>query len=138
MSCGPACVRQLLLERGIDKTEKEIRKITDFTPDDGTREPSLAAALRTLDNAGAYHAGCVDPADFEQLVMRAPFLVLLKPASGEHWVIVDGMDGQLVLIRDPAGMSGDEDDTRGLEGTMKREVFDELWRLAIHRVVFRG
>lgn len=133
LSCGAACVRQLLLDGGIDVPEPRIRELAGFHPQlGGTIADGLRSALEALHVGHRYAAGAADVRDFEKLLRRAPLIVLL----GKHWVILDRVERGLVHVRDPAGLAGDETGA-GFEGVLARDVFDLQWTRGIHQVVFR-
>ncbi|HSO00441.1 MAG TPA: cysteine peptidase family C39 domain-containing protein [Candidatus Nanopelagicales bacterium] len=133
LSCGAACARQLLLDDGIAKPEAEIREIALFSPDFGGIFCSpLAAALEQLGGGRRYRGAVIDPEWHEVLFENTPFVAMLA----DHWVIVDQIDDETVLVRDPAGLPG-IDETVGFEGVMRRDVFEERWTLGIHQAVYR-
>lgn len=135
MSCGPACCRQLLLDRGIDVAEEKLRIDAYCDTIVGSGASELADALNTAVGADEYKGGSLENlSDLPKLMRCAPFLALLKLGS-RHWVIVDGQNSLFVQIRDPAGMP--KDLSVGAEATMRIEQFHRYWTLGLHAVVFR-
>jgi predicted double-glycine peptidase len=136
LSCGPACVRQILLDNGVEEAESTIRELCGFDPERGSWEDGLAAALQEMSGQN-YGRGQVGPDDWSYLFRRVPFIAMLKPRTGLHWVIVDEVAEDVVHIRDPWGIP-EEDNMHGFEGIMKRGEFDNLWRLSYNRAVYRN
>jgi ABC-type bacteriocin/lantibiotic exporter with double-glycine peptidase domain len=133
MSCGAACVRQLLLDAGMDIAESALREEAHFDPVSGIDGRALALVLERHLGPSRYAAGSVPPDQLELLARTVPFLALVR-APGRHWIIVDGLDEEHVYVRDPAGP---ETASVGLEGTMSRGVFLDRWRRAINGAVYR-
>ncbi len=136
MSCGAACIRQLLLDDGISHPEAFIRRQTDFNDNLGISVESIASTLNKLNQCQLYRGGGVAESAFEALNLTGAWIVRVKPPTGSHYIIVDGMDKELVLIRDPWGLkapgSGD-----GLIAKLALTDFLEYWRKGINQVVFR-
>lgn len=135
MSCGAACARQLLLDEGVDITEIEIRTVSGFTESLGTEARPLAEALSLLDKPNRYSGGAVMPDDLDALLANAPFIALLKIGNEKHWLIVDGVTNDELLLRDPAGTV--DYPALGAECTVFRGDFEAAWLRAVHGTVFR-
>ena len=140
-SCGVACVRQLLRDRGIEVSEGEVRAASSTTRGSLTTVRELTSALNTLFERARrverFKGGSVDVDDaWSKLLKRAPFLALVKRPAGKHWVIVDAEDSDgSVCLRDPAPSSSMPG--CGHEETMSWTEFNEQWTSAIHAAVFR-
>lgn len=133
LSCGAACVRQLLLDVGIFVIEQKIQELAGLSPMlGGIYADGIKSALETLHVGQRYRSGSVDIRDFEKLLERVPIIVMLS----KHWVILDRVEDGLVYVRDPAGMPGGTG-TVGCEGVLVRAAFDEQWTRGTHQVVFR-
>ena len=132
MSCGAACVRQILLDAGIHVPEAKIRELAGFHPVFGIWADGVASALEKLHAGQRYVATSVDLGSAGLLFRCAPFIALL----GKHWVIIDRVEVKLVYVRDPAGLPG-SDGAVGVEGVLRREIFDDRWLRGIHQAVFR-
>jgi ABC-type bacteriocin/lantibiotic exporter with double-glycine peptidase domain len=135
MSCGAACARQLLLDSGIEVSEERIRTLASFDPTDGTSAGALAHALTELHPGTRYVGGTVFPEHLGALLRRAPFLALLKTPR-RHWVLVDRIEGELVLLRDPAG-SDETDSMDGVDAEMDLRSFLERWKSTLNGTVYR-
>lgn len=107
--------------------------MTDYMPGEGTSAASLAKVLGQLDPARRYQGGVIFPDHWDWLLAHAPFIAQVRPGKSRHWVIVDGMNEGLVLIRDPAGVP--ESPTCGAEGKVRKDMFEELWRRGAFQVV---
>jgi len=127
MSCGPACVRQLLKDAGLEISEETIRKLSKFDPKYGTGAHDLANALNKLfKQENLYQGGGVDPEAFNALINRGPWIARVKLSTGPHFVIVDGIKDNQVLIREPWG-SNSPGIGNGLAGEIDIDVFKEYW-----------
>ena len=137
MSCGPACVRQLLKDAGLDISEEMIRTLSKFKPQFGTQASDLANALnKLLKQEDLYQGGSVEPEAFDALVKRGSWIARVKLSTGPHFIIVDGIKDDKVLIREPWN-SHVPKSGNGLACEIDREVFKEYWRRGIHQVVFK-
>jgi ABC-type bacteriocin/lantibiotic exporter with double-glycine peptidase domain len=135
MSCGAACARQLLSDKGINTTESIIRELANFEPEYGIDASSLANALNKLSPESQFRGGSVPPEAFEALNKRGAWIARVKPSSGAHFVIVDGVDNNNVLIRDPwedvaPGVGN------GLEAKIPVSEFMDYWNRGINQAVF--
>jgi hypothetical protein len=137
MSCGPACARQLLKDAGLEIAEETVRKSSKFDPKYGTQASDLADALNMLfKQEKLYQGGGVDPEAFNALVYRGSWIARVKLPSCPHFVLVDGVKDDKVLIRDPWG-SNSPGTGNGLAGEINIDIFKEYWRRGIHQVVFK-
>lgn len=136
MSCGAACARQLLLDRGISVEESVVRDLARVSPETGTGVEGVADALNALDSNFSYRAGSVMPEQFAALNSRGPWIAQLKPSTGPHFVIVDGVRNGNVLLRDPWGASA-PGAGQGLQGTVNVSDFMEYWRRSLNKMVYR-
>lgn len=134
-SCGPACLRQLLIDRGERVEESRLRGFG--LPDGRTDALALRRAAESFGlRGGKLLAGSIDLAfDDAQAALRlvsntGPVAVLL----GSHWVVMDGIrsDG-MVELRDPWGTSG-PGSNGGLFAAIDEERFINAWRAASFQV----
>jgi ABC-type bacteriocin/lantibiotic exporter with double-glycine peptidase domain len=138
MSCGAACVRQLLLDADIDVPEATIRESAHFDPVSdaqvGIRLHGLADALQAHHPGASYRHGAVPESELDRLADAVPFIVLLRTPS-KHFVIVDEVGPTEIRVRDPAGT--DEDPSVGATGVIDRTDFIERWKRAFSGTLFR-
>lgn len=135
MSCGAACVRQILLDAGIDVAESTIRELAGYDEELGTFAEGLVGALDRLQPSVRYRQQAVLPEELDALAQRVPFIALLRMPS-RHFVIVDRVDLAEVHLRDPAGTG--EDTSVGASGVMDRKEFLDRWKRAINGAIYRG
>ena len=135
MSCGAACVRQLLRDEGIDLEESVIREPTDFTPESGISSESLASALSKLNPKKNYRGGGVAPEAINALMKTGSWIARVKPSSGAHYILVDKIEKEVVFVRDPWGLQS-PGRGQGLEAQLILSDFVELWTRGINQVVF--
>lgn len=136
MSCGPACVRQVLADEGIIVTEAQVRAaVPRFNAELGTDAESLAQGAQTF-RSGPVRGGTFEAegAPVDPARLPTPWIARLKPGTGPHYVIVDEVGESAVAIRDPWGAAA-PGPGQGMSGTITREAFDELWRNAIQKAV---
>lgn len=133
MSCGAACVRQLLLDAEIDIAEATIRSDCGFDPVNGIEGIAIVQVLEKHLAPRRYRSGAVLPTQLGLLARSAPFLVLVR-APWRHWIIVDAVAEEYIHVRDPAGL---EATNVGLQGVIQRGAFLERWRRATNGAVFR-
>ncbi len=127
MSCGVACVRQILLDEGIETDETEIRDLTKFDQVFGTEVKSLAQTLNRIHPRTEFNGGSLRKEDFDALVRTGTWIARLKMIRAAHFVIIDGVENDLVIIRDPSG----------IVGKLRKEDFLELWTIGINQTVYR-
>jgi ABC-type bacteriocin/lantibiotic exporter with double-glycine peptidase domain len=134
MSCGAACVRQLLLDTGVDVSEAAIRELVGFHPELGMLIEGLRDALNDLHAAtGAYECGTAKKEQFDMFAHVVPFIALVRTPS-RHFLIVDEISLGDVRVRDPAGTPAGP--SVGAIGWMDRQAFVERWTRASNGVVF--
>jgi len=127
-TCVVACIRQLLIDSGIEVSERMLAEAVGILDGDGSTAESAARTLTELHPRLAYVGGCLP---FEQLSVffrRDPWVAFLRTDSGRvHSVIVDGFDGSLVRVRDPWGLTG-PGTGNGVRATMELELFQSRWK----------
>lgn len=133
-SCGAACVRQILLDAGIDVPEAVLREAAGYDAAFGITLDGLRDAFAAHHPGATYQHGTVWPEHLDGLASAVPFIVLLRTPS-RHFVIIDEVGPAEVHVRDPAG--ADEDPSAGAVAVMDRGVFLERWKQARHGVIFR-
>lgn len=140
MSCGVACGKTLLADRGLDFTEAEIRAIAKFDEDYGISPDNLAEVLNKLDPNSKLVSGIPDADSIDEtfkiLNSTGPWVAGISLPKNNHFVIIDGVENGLVKIRDPWGVNG-LGSIFGVEGTVKYDDFLRLWRNALNKAVFR-
>ncbi|NER49475.1 MAG: hypothetical protein F6J92_22825 [Symploca sp. SIO1A3] len=136
MSCGAACVRQLLSDEGIEVAESVIRAEAEFSSEWGTEVGNLAKALTQLHPNTLYRGGGVVPGAFESLNRTGSWIARVKPITGPHFIIVDGVKDELVQIRDPWGPLA-PGIGQGWVAKLALSDFFDYWRLGINQAVFR-
>jgi len=135
-SCQAACARQLLKDAGMDISEPELLGRIGYLEEWGTTTAGTAGALDELHPRLGYAGGAVDPAVAAILFQRDPWIASLRTDRGTvHAVIVDGLDGDVVRVRDPWGLTGPGSGT-GTRATIKLTNFMEHWHWALNNVVF--
>jgi ABC-type bacteriocin/lantibiotic exporter with double-glycine peptidase domain len=135
-SCQAACARQLLKDAGLDVSEPELLSRIGYLEEWGTITASTAQALNELHPQLGYDGGAVDPEVTTILFKRDPWIASLRTDRGTvHAVIVDGLDGDIVWVRDPWGLKGPGSGT-GTRATIKLSDFLEHWHWALNNVVF--
>jgi hypothetical protein len=107
-----------------------------YLEDWGTTSAGTAQALDELHPQLGYAGGAVAPEAITILVKGGPWIASLKTDRGTvHAVIVDRLQGDVVHVRDPWGLSGPGSGT-GTQATIKLSDFLEHWRWAINSAVF--
>jgi predicted double-glycine peptidase len=146
MSCGLACVRQMLKDSGVKVTESEIIKmlskapfgIDHFKPQEGTVVEQLQFVINQLHPDHKFISGSVEPGAFNALNKRGSWIAMLGSNSKNipnHYVIVDGMKGDNVLIRDPWGLVA-PGKGRGLEAEWSISKFMDAWNWTRCNAIF--
>ena len=135
MSCGAACARQTLLDQGIDIPEVLIREIAKVSPQTGVDVDGVLTALNKLDPNNLYVGGGVSPEAFDALNNLGPWIARVKPSTGPHFVIVDGLQNGRVMLRDPWGANA-PGPGQGIQGSVEIDDFMEYWRLGVNQAIF--
>lgn len=135
-SCQAACARQLLLDAGVAVSESELLKQIGHLDGWGTTTPDTATVLDELHPKLGYAGGAVDEKLLPILVRRGPWIASLRTGRGVvHAVIVDGLDGDVVRVRDPWGISGPGSEC-GTRATIHLSDFLEHWHWAMNNAVY--
>jgi predicted double-glycine peptidase len=135
-SCQAACARQLLKDAGIQVSEAELIAKIGYLEGWGTSSGGTARALDELHPRLGYDGGAVDPGAVQILFKRDPWIAALRTDRGTvHAVIVDRLEGDIVHVRDPWGLSGPGSGT-GTQATIQLSDFLEHWHWAINNAVF--
>ncbi len=134
-SCQAACARQLK-DAGVHVSEAEILDKIGYLEGWGTSAESVAQVLDDMHPRLGYAGGAVDPQPAAILFKRDPWIASLKTHQGTvHAVIVDMIEGDVVHVRDPWGVSGPGSLT-GTEATITLSAFLEHWHWATNNAVF--
>lgn len=135
-SCQCACARQLLIDAGVDLTEQDLLARFGYIEGYGTISERTAEVLSDLHPFREYHGGSVAPEAIDILLKHEPWIASLRTDRGTiHAVIVDGIDGDIIQVRDPWGLNGPGSGTGSL-ATIKYGDFIEHWHWALNNIVF--
>jgi predicted double-glycine peptidase len=135
-SCQAACARQLLRDAGVEISEAEILGKIGYLEGWGTMAEDAARVLDEFHPRLGYAGGAVPPEAASILFKRDPWIASLKTDRGTiHAVIVDRLEGDVVQVRDPWGLSGPGSGT-GTRATIRLSDFLEHWHWAINNAVF--
>ncbi|MDJ1496820.1 hypothetical protein QNI19_28050 [Cytophagaceae bacterium DM2B3-1] len=138
MSCVQACVRQLLKDAGINTSEKDLTKASSFSEQYGTDFKDIVPILNELHpnrkfDAGSPAIGDKEPEEIAIILTKVKkiWIARLKPTTGPaHSVIVDGIENNIVTLRDPWGNGVGTQ--KGAVGTMTLQNFCKLWTKGIN------
>ena len=134
-SCQAACARQLLRDAGVDLSETELLAEIGYYEGYGTTAEDTAPVLSRFHPQLEYAAGSIPLEALPILFKRDSWIVNLKTDHGTvHSVIVDGLEGEVVRVRDPWGVNGPGSGT-GTTATITLHDFLEHWHWAINRAV---
>jgi hypothetical protein len=134
-SCLAACARRLLLEAGVELSEAAIVAKTGYIEGWGTTCSLVAHALDELHPRLGFGGGAVDPRAVLVLGQLSPWIASLRGDRGAlHGVIVDKIEGGVVHVRDPWGLSGPGSGT-GTRATIRLADFLEHWHYAANNVI---
>lgn len=135
-SCVVACARQLLREAGVEMSEADLAWRIGVVEGSGSTPGPAGVTLSGLHPRLRYQGGAVDPdADLPVLFRRDPWIAYVRTDFGRlHAVIVDRLDGNLVHVRDPWGLTGPGSGT-GTKATMTLADFRAHWFGAMYTVV---
>jgi hypothetical protein len=134
-SCVIAFTRQLLRDAGAEFSEADLIEDIGVREGFGSELEPAAAVLSELHPRLLYLAGSIDPDGVYELIRRDPWIARVRTLSGRyHTVIVDGLYGEVLSIRDPWGLTG-PGAGRGSEATIRLDVFLEHWRFGIHEAI---
>jgi len=134
-SCVVACVRQLLRDAGEEVAEVDLTERIGLLEPFGSGLETAAEVLSELHPRLTYAAGSVDPDQVHVLIKSDPCVARVKTFSGRyHAVIVDGLIGNVVTVRDPWGLSGPGSGS-GTEAEIELRDFLEHWRYGIHGTI---
>lgn len=100
--CGPACLKMIFEYYGINKSEKELAKLTKTTPTRGCFEKDMVRAS----NQFGFKAVVKDKSSIKELrklVSKGiPVIVdWFSPIDAGHYSVVVGFSGSKILIADP-------------------------------------
>ena len=135
-SCQIACAFQLLKDAGIETTEADLLAEIGYIDGWGSSASSTAKALGQVHPRLGYRGGAVGPENLVILLKRDPWIASLMTDHGTvHAVIVDGLEDELVHVRDPWGLSGPGSES-GTRATIRISDFLEYWDAALYNAVF--
>ena len=141
-SCGAACTRQFLLDRGIDIDEATLYAYASapkVTPDATHYLMTVHDIKRALEQEGGIQrpiiAGTIRPLPtINQLASFGRAFTPFMALQGGHWIIVDEITADVVKIRDPWGEQG-AGSAQGLEAELTHEQFMTAWTNGGHTAV---
>lgn len=135
-SCQIACAFQLLKDAGIKTSEADLVAEIGYIDGWGSSASSTAKALDGLHPRLGYRGGAVDAVNLAILLKRDPWIASLMTDQGTvHAVIVDGLEDELVQVRDPWGVSGPGSES-GTRATIRIGDFLAYWDGALYNAVF--
>lgn len=127
-TCVVACVRQLLLDAGVEFSEADLTERIGLLDESGSTGESAARILTELHPRLVYLGGSLPLEQLSLFFRRDPWIAFLRTDSGRvHSVIVDNCAGKVVHVRDPWGLSG-PGSNRGSRGTLELDAFEIRWR----------
>jgi hypothetical protein len=107
-----------------------------YIEDFGTTAEHTAPVLDGLHPGLGYGGGTVSQDDVAILFRRDPWIASLRTYHGTvHAVIVDALEGTIVHVRDPWGLSGPGAGS-GSKATMHLTDFLEHWHWSMNKAVF--
>jgi hypothetical protein len=135
-SCTVACVRQLLRDASSDLTELDLISRIGVIEGYGSTAESAARVLDELHPRLGYHGGAINPEAIGILFGRDPWIAFLQTDHRTiHSVIVDSLNGDVVSLRDPWGLSGPGSGS-GTQATIRLADFLEHWHWAINNAIY--
>ncbi len=134
-SCQVACARQLLKDVGVAVSEAELLARIGYLEGWGTAAEDVAPVLSDLHPGLGHDGGSIPPEAVSVLFDRGPLIANVRTDRGTvHAVIVDGLDGDTVRVRDPWGLKGPGSGT-GTKATLSLQDFLEHWQWALNKAV---
>ncbi|MCR9171014.1 MAG: hypothetical protein NXI10_00865 [bacterium] len=145
MSCGLACVAQFVRDKGVNITEKAVRKIAKFESD-GIDPFTLGPIVQDLlPNGKVYHGSFdynglrgVELLEAANSIAEGSWIASFGPSNSRiHTIIVDKIINDIVFLRDPWDTSkakgyGNE---FGVEAQIKVDDFVRLWSSSNHHFI---
>lgn len=123
-SCVAACCKMLLEDEHIP--EAKIRVFVKVIKDEGADIEDAPDALKRLDPSVSYtYHKKLSLDELRAATEKGPVMISIQTSiigHGYHAVIVDGFEGQLVLIRDPLP------ELEGSAYKITLETFKRAWR----------
>ena len=134
-SCVAACVRQLLGDEGVEVSEAEIRADSNYSDESGIEFTSILNFLSNRHPLKRFQAGVPDVPGLNMVELAQKlsrdtgvWVAGIKPNNGiNHSVLVDAIEGNIILVRDPWGGRTDGIGTSGAQGEMLLEYFVACW-----------
>ncbi len=134
-SCQAACARQVLMDAGVHVSEEELLAEIGYYEGYGTTAEHMAPVLSQLHPRLGYLAGSIPHQALAILFKRDPWIADLKTFHGTvHSVVVDGIVGEMVRVRDPWGVNG-PGSGKGSTATIALRDFLEHWHWAFNKAV---
>lgn len=99
--CGPASLKMVLEYFGLNKTEKELAKLTDTNPKNGT---SLAGIIKAARRVGfkASHKDLSQFTDIQKLLnKKIPVIIDWFHEDCGHYSVAVGLDAKNIYLMDP-------------------------------------
>jgi predicted double-glycine peptidase len=135
-SCTAACVRQLLKDASLDFGEPELAARIGVVVGFGSTAGDAARILDELHPRFRYAGGAMNPDVIRVLCGRDPWIAFVKTDRRTIYsVIVDGLRGDAVDVRDPWGLGGPGSES-GTRATIRLADFLEHWHWAVNNLVY--
>jgi len=117
--CGPASLKMVLEYFGIDKTEKELAKISGANSSRGSSAKGLIRAAKKSGLKGFVKDFC-ELKDIEKyvLIKKIPVIVDWFSVDDGHYSVVVGIDKENIYLQDPEW---------GEMRAMDLETFKRVW-----------
>src|SRR5262249_33582675 len=117
--CGPASLKLVLSYFGIEKSERELGKLSGCTLTEGTPVNGLLRAARAC-GLRAYKKDLADFDDIRRLVNeeRVPVIVDWFSTDEGHYSVVVGIDDENIHLQDPE---------LGHKRSLRLETFRRVW-----------
>jgi len=117
--CGPACLKMVLGYYGIKKTEKELAKLSGWTPEKGVSAESLAKVAKKfgLKTVIKDFAGISDLKKYI-LQKKTPVIVDWFSEDDGHYSVAVDIDKENIYLEDPGW---------GRLIAMRVETFKRVW-----------
>jgi len=99
--CGPACLKMIFSYYGVEKSEKELARISKCSRKMGVNAKGLLSAARLLGFKGAVR----DYSSFEEiesyLKKNVPVIVAWFSTDEKHYSVVVDIDREYIYLQDP-------------------------------------
>ena len=116
--CGPSSMKMVLELYGMNKSEVELGRLTDCSPSEGTRGPSLVEGAKKL-GFKAFLKDEAEVSDIRKWVEKGiPVIVNWFSVDGGHYSVAVGLTKKFIFLMDPE---------IARVRRMPMETFEEVW-----------